>query len=63
MLSRAERPADARVARAQLEALALSRGFQDEYDVGKDQPEAVLADTSALPLLALGMRERERGLL
>lgn len=62
VLSRAERPADARVARAQLEALALSRGFQHEYDVGMDLTDAVLADTSALPLLALGMRERERGL-
>jgi len=63
VLLRAERPADARVSRKQLEELALARGFQDAYEITPDEPEAEAADVSAWPLLALEMHEQERTLL
>jgi hypothetical protein len=63
VLLRADRPADARVARKQLEELALARGFQDSYELGADEPEAAAADVSAWPLLALEMSESERAAL
>jgi len=63
VLSRAERPADARIARAQLEELALARGFQDEYEVRPDGSESASADVSGWPLLALEMHGHERALL
>ena len=62
VLSRAERPADARIARTQLEELALARGFQDRYEVRPDEPAAAAADVSAWPMLALEMHELERTL-
>jgi len=62
-LLRADRPADARVARKQLEDLALARGFQDSYELGPDEPESGANDTSAWPLLALEMSESERAAL
>jgi hypothetical protein len=62
VLLRADRPADARVARKQLEELALARGFQDEYEIAPDEPEAAAADVSAWPMLALEMDEQERAL-
>jgi hypothetical protein len=60
VLSRGDRPADARIARTQLEELALARGFQGAYEVGPDEPDAASGDTSAWPMLALEMHERER---
>ena len=57
VLSRADRSADARVARAQLEELALTRGFQDSYEVRPDEPDSVVGDSSAWPMLALEMNE------
>ncbi len=63
VLLRADRPADARVARKQLEELALARGFLDTYEVTPDEPESAAADVSAWPMLALEMHERERSLL
>jgi len=60
VLARADRPADARVARTQLEELALARGFLDEYEVRPDEPEVASDDASAWPLLALEMRGAER---
>lgn len=58
----ADRPADARVARKQLEELALGRGFLDAYEVTPDEPVAAAADVSAWPMLALEMHEQERAL-
>jgi hypothetical protein len=63
VLLRAERPAEARVARKQLEELAIARGFQSAYESTPDEPEASTADVSAWPMLALEMHERERALL
>ncbi len=63
VLSRGDRPADARIARTQLEEVALARGFQSAYEFGPDEPETASADTSAWPMLALDMHERERALL
>jgi hypothetical protein len=63
VLSRADRPADARIARTQLEELALARGFQGAYEVGPDESDSPSEDTSAWPMLALDMQERERTLL
>ena len=40
MLARADRPADARVARSQLEELALARGFRARYAPGAENPDA-----------------------
>jgi hypothetical protein len=60
VLSRGDRPADARIARTQLEELALAHGFQGAYEVGQDEPDAASGDTSAWPMLALEMHERER---
>ncbi|MEX2208756.1 MAG: hypothetical protein WEF50_21280 [Myxococcota bacterium] len=58
----ADRPADARVARKQLEELALARGFQHVYEITPDEPEAAAADVSAWPMLALEMDGQERAL-
>lgn len=63
VLSRADRPADARIARTQLEELALTRGFQHGYEVSPDAPEVSVPDSSAGPMIALGMREQERAVL
>ncbi len=63
VLLRADRPADARVARKQLEELALARGFLDSYEVTPDEPDAAADDVSAWPLLALEMHESERASL
>jgi hypothetical protein len=60
VLARADRPADARVARTQLEELALARGFLDAYEVRPDEPEVRAQDASGWPLLALEMRGIER---
>src|SRR5262249_45002816 len=59
VLSRAERPADARVARTQLEELALARGFRSRYAPGVDDPEPDGGDASLWPALALEMRASE----
>ena len=63
VLLRADRPADARVARKQLEELALARGFQDDYEITPGEPEAEVADVSAWPMLALEMHGQERALV
>lgn len=60
VLARADRPVDARVARTQLEELALSRGFLDRYEMRPDETIALADDASFWPLLALEMRELER---
>ena len=60
-LCRADRLADARVARTQLEELALARGFLERFEVRADGEIAAAADDSAWPALALEMRELERG--
>ena len=59
VLSRADRPADARVARAQLEELALARGFRARYAPGTEDPEADGSDVSLWPALCLEMRASE----
>ena len=59
VLSRADRLADARVARAQLEELALARGFRGRWAPGADDPEADGSDVSLWPALALEMRASE----
>jgi hypothetical protein len=63
VLLRADRPADARVARKQLEDLALARGFRASYELGPDEPDTAAPDVSAWPLLALEMSESERAAL
>ncbi len=63
VLTRADRLADARVSRKQLEELALARGFQGAYEITPDEPDAAAEDVSAWPLLALEMHEQERTLL
>jgi hypothetical protein len=63
VLSRADRPGDARSARTQLEELALARGLQEAYEVRPGEPDAKTGDVSAWPMLALGMHEQERALL
>ena len=60
VLSRADRQADARIARTQLEAFALGRGFLDAYEIRQDEPEVAAEDASMWPILALEMRELER---
>jgi mannosylglycerate hydrolase MGH1-like protein len=58
VLVRADRTADARVARAALESLALARGFHAEY-AATDEDTVRTPDDSFWPALALEMRSRE----
>jgi hypothetical protein len=60
-LVRADRLADARVARTQLEELALARGFLERFEIRADGEIAAAPDESAWPALALEMRVLERG--
>jgi hypothetical protein len=60
-LSRADRLADARVARTQLEELALARGFLERFEIRPDGEIAAAGDASAWATLALEMRVLERG--
>lgn len=60
VLTRADRSVDARVARTQLEELALARGLLDGYEVRLDEVAAPAEDASPWPLLALEMRALER---
>jgi mannosylglycerate hydrolase MGH1-like protein len=59
VLSRADRGPDARVARTQLEELALVRGFRESYAATAEDPEADGSDSSFWPALALEMRASE----
>ena len=59
VLVRADRLADARVARTALESLALARGFHAEYAASDEDPGAGGPDDSLWPALALEMRARE----
>ena len=59
VLSRADRGPDARVARTQLEELALVRGFRESYAATAEEPEAAASDSSFWPALALEMRAAE----
>jgi len=59
VLARADRSADARVARSQLEELALERGFRSRYAPGAEDPEADGSDVALWPALALEMRASE----
>jgi hypothetical protein len=59
VLSRADRAPDARVARTQLEELALARGFRESYAATAEDPEADGSDSSFWPALALEMRANE----
>jgi hypothetical protein len=59
VLARADRSADARVARSQLEELALERGFRGRYAPGAEDPEADGSDVALWPALALEMRAAE----
>jgi hypothetical protein len=60
VLSRADRGPDARVARTQLEELALARGFRAEYAAAAEDPSADGSDVSFWPALALEMRALEK---
>ena len=59
VLSRADRGPDARVARTQLEELALARGLHDSYVAADEDPTADGADRAFWPALALEMRAAE----
>ncbi|HTO55461.1 MAG TPA: hypothetical protein VMR50_18905 [Myxococcota bacterium] len=59
VLSRADRGPDARVARTQLEELALARGFRESYAAATEDPDADVSDASFWPALALEMRATE----
>ena len=59
-LLRADRAADARVARTQLEELALARGLHAGYAPAAEDPDAGQGDDSLWPALALEMRALER---
>jgi len=59
VLTRADRGADARVARAQLEELALARGFRSHYLAAAEDPDTDGSDASFWPALALEMRALE----
>jgi len=59
VLTRADRGPDARVARTQLEELALVRGFRATYAATAEDPEAEGSDSSFWPALALEMRSAE----
>ncbi len=59
VLTRADRSADARVARSQLEELALERGFRARYAPGAEDPDADGSDVALWPALALEMRASE----
>ena len=61
VLTRADRSADARVARTQLEELALERGFRARYAPGEEDPDADGSDVAVWPALALEMRAAEEG--
>ncbi len=61
VLARADRLADARVARTQLEELAQTHGFRERFELGPDGEIVGAADYSAWPALALEMRDLERG--
>jgi hypothetical protein len=60
-LARADRLADARVARTQLEELAVARGFLERFEIRPDGEVAAAPDESAWPAVALEMRDLERG--
>jgi hypothetical protein len=59
VLTRADRGPDARVARTQLEELAVTRGFRASYAAAAEEPEADGSDSSFWPALALEMRSAE----
>jgi hypothetical protein len=59
VLAHADRSADARVARSQLEELALERGFRARYAPGAEDPDADGSDVALWPALALEMRASE----
>jgi hypothetical protein len=59
VLTRADRGPDARVARTQLEELALTRGFRAQYAAAAEDPDADGRDVSFWPALALEMRALE----
>jgi len=60
VLIRADRGPDARVARTQLEELALERGFRAHYAAAAEDPSADGSDASFWPALALEMRALEK---
>jgi hypothetical protein len=60
VLTRADRGPDARVARTQLEELALARGFRAQYAAALEDPAADGSDVSFWPALALEMRALEK---
>jgi hypothetical protein len=60
VLTRADRGPDARVARTQLEELALQRGFRERYAAALEDPSADASDVSFWPGLALEMRALEK---
>ena len=60
VLTRADRGPDARVARTQLEELALERGFRERYAAALEDPSADGSDVSFWPGLALEMRALEK---
>jgi len=59
VLARADRGPDARMARTQLEELALARGFRESFTASAEDPEADGSDSSFWPALALEMRANE----
>lgn len=60
VLIRADRGPDARVARTQLEELALARGFRAQFVAAAEDPSADGSDVSFWPALALEMRALEK---
>jgi hypothetical protein len=60
-LARADRSPDARVARSQLEELALERGFRASYANAAEEPEDQEHSDAFWPALALEMRAAEPG--
>jgi len=60
VLTRADRGPDARVARTQLEEIALARGFRAQFAAAAEDPAADGSDVSFWPALALEMRALEK---